>query len=56
MLTRHLVQNIIQDLQRSGITTIHDIESRESFSLFQQLRDEGQLGVRVEMILPLVSM
>jgi predicted amidohydrolase YtcJ len=52
VLTRHLVQNIIQDLQRSGITTIHDIESRESFSLFQQLRDEGQLGVRVEMILP----
>ena len=52
VLTRHLVQNMIQDLQRSGITTIHDIESRESFSLFQQLRDEGQLGVRVEMILP----
>jgi predicted amidohydrolase YtcJ len=52
VLTRHLVQHIIQDLQRSGITTIHDIESRESFSLFQQLRDEGQLGVRVEMILP----
>ncbi len=52
VLTRHLVQNIIKDLQRSGITTIHDIESRESFGLFQQLRDEGQLGVRVEMILP----
>ena len=52
VLTRHLVEQIMQDLQRSGITTIHDIESRESFILFQQLRDEGQLGVRVEMILP----
>ena len=52
LLTRHLVQNIIQDLQRSGITTIHDIESRESFTLFQELRDEERLGVRVEMILP----
>ena len=52
VLTRHLVQQIMQDLQRSGITSIHDIESRESFTLFQQLRDAGQLGVRVEMILP----
>ena len=52
VLTRHLVQNTIQDLQRSGITTIHDIESRESFTLFQELRDEERLGVRVEMILP----
>ncbi|HLH63876.1 MAG TPA: amidohydrolase [Ktedonobacteraceae bacterium] len=52
LLTRHLTQNIIKDLQRSGITSIHDIEARESFTLFQQLRDEGQLGVRVEMFLP----
>jgi predicted amidohydrolase YtcJ len=52
ILTRHLTQNIIKDLQRSGITSIHDIEARESFTLFQQLRDEGQLGVRVDMFLP----
>ncbi|HZS77301.1 MAG TPA: amidohydrolase [Ktedonobacteraceae bacterium] len=52
ILTRHLVEEKIRELQRSGITTIHDIEDDEAFSLFQQLRDEGTLGVRVQMILP----
>lgn len=51
-LTRLLVQRILKELQRSGITTIHDIEGSEALSLFQQLRDEGELGVRVQMILP----
>lgn len=52
VLTRHLVEGKLQELQRAGITTIHDIEERDAFSLFQQLRDEGKLGVRVNMILP----
>ena len=51
-LTRQLVERIIRELQKSGITTIHDIEDMDALHLFQQLRDEGQLGVRVEMILP----
>ena len=51
-LTRLLVQSSIQALQKSGITTIHDIEDMDALNLFQTLRDEGQLGVRVQMILP----
>ena len=51
-LTRLLVERMIRELQKSGITTIHDIEDLETLYLFQQLRAEGQLGVRVEMILP----
>ena len=51
-LTRHLVEGKLKELQRCGITTIHDIEDDEAFRLFQQLRDEGALGVRVQMILP----
>ena len=51
-LTRHLVQNKLQELQRSGITTIHDIEESDALKLFQQLHDDGELGVRVHMILP----
>lgn len=52
VLTRHLVQQSLTDLLRAGITTIHNIEGRDALRLFQQLRDEGQLGVRVQMILP----
>ncbi len=52
VLTRHLVEGKLKELQRSGITTIHDIEDSDAFNLFQQLRDEGDLGVRVNMILP----
>ena len=51
-LTRSLVQRALTQLQRSGITTIHDIEGRDALQLFQQLRDEGALGVRIQMILP----
>jgi len=51
-LTRMLVQRILKELQKSGITTIHDIEGMDALRLFQQLRDEGELGVRVQMILP----
>ena len=47
-----LVQRILKELQKSGITTIHDIEGMDALRLFQQLRDEGELGVRVQMILP----
>lgn len=52
VLTRHLVQQSLAQLLRAGITTIHDIEGRDALSLFQNLRDEGKLGVRVQMILP----
>lgn len=52
VLTRHLVQQALRELQRTGITTIHDIEGSDALRLFQQLRDEGELGVRVQMILP----
>ncbi len=51
-LTRSLVQHALTELQRSGITTIHDIEGQNALRLFQQLRDEQALGVRVQMILP----
>jgi predicted amidohydrolase YtcJ len=51
-LTRSLVQRALTQLQRSGITTIHDIEGRDALQLFQQLRDERALGVRIQMILP----
>jgi predicted amidohydrolase YtcJ len=51
-LTRSYVQDALAQLQRSGITTIHNIEGRDALRLFQQLRDEGALGVRVQMILP----
>jgi predicted amidohydrolase YtcJ len=56
VLTRHLVEGKLKELQRSGITTIHDIEESDAFNLFQQLRDEGGLGVRVNMILPRVML
>ncbi len=49
---RLLMRGIIADLQRQGITTIHDIEGEESLAIFQEMRDAGTLGVRVEMILP----
>src|SRR5205823_2084425 len=43
---------ILPELQRCGITTIHDIEGETSLRLFQELRSEGKLGLRVQMILP----
>ncbi len=51
-LTRHLVEAKLKELQRGGITSIHDIEDNEAFRLFQQLRDDGVLNTRVQMILP----
>jgi predicted amidohydrolase YtcJ len=51
-VNRALIRRIISDLQRRGITTIHDIEGEETFSIFREMRDQGTLGVRVEMILP----
>jgi len=52
VLTRHLVQGKLKELQQVGLTTIHDIEESDALNLFQQLREEGALGVRVNMILP----
>lgn len=51
-MNRVVIQRILGELQRVGITTIHDIEGDTSLHLFQALRDEGKLGVRVQMILP----
>ena len=51
-LTRHLVQGKLKELQQSGLTTIHDMEESDTLALFQQLREEGALGMRVHMILP----
>ncbi|HLZ80569.1 MAG TPA: amidohydrolase [Ktedonobacteraceae bacterium] len=52
VMTRTLVQRLIPELQKSGITSIQDIEGTDALHLFQELRDEGKLGVRVQMILP----
>ncbi len=52
VLTRHLVEAKLKELQQSGLTTIHDIEESDVLNLFQQLREEGALGMRVHMILP----
>jgi predicted amidohydrolase YtcJ len=52
LLTRHLVQGKLKELQRAGLTTIHDIEESDALNLFQQLREEEALGMRVTMILP----
>jgi predicted amidohydrolase YtcJ len=51
-LTRVLVERALLELQKSGITSIHDIEGMDALQLFQQLRSEGVLGVRVTMFLP----
>lgn len=51
-LRRAMLERILPQLQRSGITTIHDIEGEDSLNLFRQFRDEGKLGLRVQMILP----
>lgn len=51
-LTRTLVERALVELQKSGITSIHDIEGMDALQLFQQLRGEGVLRVRVTMFLP----
>ena len=51
-MNRILLERTLAQVQRSGITTIHDIEGDTSLNLFQELRAEGKLGVRVHMILP----
>ena len=50
--SRLLMEHALQELQRCGITTIHDIEGELSLNIFRQLCSEGKLGVRVQMILP----
>ena len=52
VLTRHLVEAKLRELQSRGITGIHEIEDNEAFRLLQQLRDEGVLRTRVQMIQP----
>jgi len=52
LMNRTLIERTLAQLQRSGITTIHDIEGDTSLNLFRDLHAEGKLGVRVQMILP----
>lgn len=52
LMNRVLLERTLAQVQKSGITTIHDIEGDTSLDLFQELRAEGKLGVRVHMILP----
>ena len=47
-----LLEKQLANLQRSGITSIHDIEGELSLNIFRQLRDAHKLGVRVQMIMP----
>ncbi len=51
-MSRQLMEQALQALQRCGITTIHNIEGELSLNIFRQVCDEGKLGVRVQMILP----
>ena len=46
------MQGKLKELQQSGLTTIHDMEESSALNLFQQLHEEGALGVRVHMLLP----
>ncbi|HLZ63754.1 MAG TPA: amidohydrolase [Ktedonosporobacter sp.] len=48
---RVVIRRLQEEFQRSGITTIHDIEGETSLQLFQEMRDQGELGMRVQMIL-----
>ncbi len=52
VLSRVAMEQALHELQRSGITTIHNIEDELSLNIFHELRDENKLGVRVEMIMP----
>jgi predicted amidohydrolase YtcJ len=52
IMSRMLLEQALTELQRSGITTIHDIEGHLSLDIFRQLQTEGKLGVRVQMIMP----
>jgi predicted amidohydrolase YtcJ len=47
-----LLRQMIIDLQRRGITSVHAIEGAFGLSLFRELRREGGPGVRIEVILP----
>jgi predicted amidohydrolase YtcJ len=51
-LTRALVERTLAEMQSYGITSVHEIEGMDALHLFEQLRGEGKLGVRVQMILP----
>ncbi|HET9918879.1 MAG TPA: amidohydrolase [Ktedonobacteraceae bacterium] len=50
--TRVYVEQTLAEMQSYGITSIHEIEGRDALRLLTRLRDEGKLGVRVQMILP----
>ncbi|HTI15679.1 MAG TPA: amidohydrolase [Dictyobacter sp.] len=51
-VSRMLLEQASLDLQRLGITSIHDIDDASTFELYRQLRDAEKLGVRVQMFLP----
>jgi predicted amidohydrolase YtcJ len=47
-----MLERILPQLHRYGITSIHDIEGAKSLHLFQQLRNAKKLNLRVQMLLP----
>ena len=51
-LTRTLVERTLAEMQSYGITSVHEIEGMDALRLFEGLRAEKKLGVRVRMILP----
>ncbi len=46
------VGEAISKVQALGITSIHNCEGREAFQVFQDLLREGELGLRVYMMIP----
>ncbi len=51
-LTRALVERTMAEMLSYGITSIHEIEGMDALRLFEHMRAENKLGVRVRMILP----
>ncbi|HIQ05962.1 MAG TPA: amidohydrolase, partial [Anaerolineae bacterium] len=50
------LQEAIAEVHRLGLTGIHDCEGREAFWAFQHLAQEGKLGLRVCMMLPVKNL
>jgi predicted amidohydrolase YtcJ len=46
-------RNALQEIRRSGVTTISDMSDDEQLDIFRQLRDQGELTVRVHFRYPL---
>jgi predicted amidohydrolase YtcJ len=49
---RHGVELVLENVARNGVTSIQDNSSWEYFQVYQQLKDEGKLTVRITEWLP----